>query len=235
MACGSRHRAAAIGALAIVLAAPATARQRPTEEAIGSWSLTCPAPPATGARPDPCILRHQDWIVPQGAGGPAVALEVQARGGGLVPVVVVRGLPVQAAIGGALAARPDIALRLDNLPQTAMTCGLSGAAYACAPAAQDVPAVADALPRARSARVRVVLAVPGLGALPPQERSMDLAGTSQALARLRELGAEGESLPIEPGLDWQGFLDRLMRAAGFPNGAADLIPAVLPLVGGGKA
>lgn len=64
--------------------------------------------------------------------------------------------------------------------------------------------------------------------IPWPERSLDLSGTEVAMSRLRAVGATGEALPAYPGLDMQGFLDRIMRDLGFPNGAADVVPKVLP-------
>jgi hypothetical protein len=71
-------------------------------------------------------------------------------------------------------------------------------------------------------------------ALPPQERTMELSGTEAALTRLRSVGAIAEALPAVPGLDLQQFLDRVLRAAGFANGAGDVLPKLLPLLAGMK-
>ena len=200
----------------------AQAPARPTNEEIGSWVLSCPA-----AVREPCLMRHRDWVVPPVGAGPTAALEVQARGDALVPVVSLRGLSVSAA----LLVKPTVSLAFDNGKRIDLTCGLRGASYACAPDAASVRAAADALPTARIVAVAVKLSVPGGLTLPPRDRSLDLAGTEAALTRLRALGATGEALPAYPGLDLQDFVDRTMRDAGFPNGVAGMLPAFISGVG----
>jgi hypothetical protein len=208
------------------VSAPAEAPARPATEDIGSWVLSCPA-----AVQEPCLMRHRDWVVPPVGAGPTVALEVQARGDALVPVISLRGLPASAAVGGALLVKPTVSLAFDNGKRIDLTCGLGGASFACAPDAASVRAAADALPKARNVAVAVKLSVPGGLTLPPRDRSLDLAGTEAALTRLRALGATGEALPAYPGLDLQGFADRTLRDAGFPNGVAGALPAFLTRVG----
>ncbi len=206
-------------AVASMLAAgPLAAQPRPAQEAIGSWELTCPA--GRGA----CLLRHQNWVLPPGDGRPSAALEVQRRGDALVPVVALRGLPMQAAVAGALVMQASAGLRFDGGAPIALACGLDGIALACAPQGAEVAQSAAALPTAHTLVVQIALTVPGLAALPEQDRTLALAQTEQALARYRAAGATGEALPAEAGLDWQGFLDRVLHAAGFRNGAADLLP-----------
>jgi hypothetical protein len=226
-------RLLALGLASWLLAGPVRADPAAVEETIGSWVLACP-PAHTAAHPEPCILRHRTWILQPGNGGPSAALEVQMRNSALVPVVTLRNLPLQAALGGALVLKPTVAIRFDNGPGLDMNCGLSGADYACAPTVAAIPQAARVLPTAHSVTVRVELTIPGLLALPPAERAMDLAGTEPALARLRAVGAISETLPVIPGLDLQEFLDRVLRAAGFENGAADLVQKLVPAVSGGK-
>jgi hypothetical protein len=209
-------------ALALLLgAAPAGAQPRPAEAQIGSWELSCPS-----AADSPCLLRHRNWVLSPGGARPTAAVEVQRRGEALVPVVALRGLPMQAALGGVMAMQPAVGLRFDDGPRITLSCGLDDGAILCAPQGPAVGAAAAALPHARSVTVQMALTVPGMGALPEQDRVLDLAVTPQALARYRAAGASGEALPAEPGLDWQQFLDRVLKAAGFANGAADLLPAV---------
>lgn len=209
-------------ALALLLgAAPAVAQTRPADEQIGSWELTCPS-----AADSSCLLRHRNWVLPPGGTRPTAAVEVQRCGEALVPVVAVRGMPMQAALGGVMVMKPSVGLRFDNGPRLELNCGLDGGAILCAPQGAAIAAAAAALPNARSVTVQIALTVPGIAALPEQDRVLDLAATPQALARYRAAGTSGEALPTEAGLDWQQFLDRVLKAAGFTNGAADLLPMI---------
>ncbi len=217
----------ALAFMLILAAVPAFAEspERPANASIGSWVLSCPADAK-----DPCLMRHRDWVVAPAAGTPSAALELQLRGDVLVPVITVRGLPTAAAVGGALAVKPTANLGLDGGKRIDLSCGISGTYYACSPDAAAVPALAAALPRARVLAASLTLTIPGLMALPPQERTLELTGTAAAQARLLAAGATGEALPSYPGLDLQGFIDRAMRDLGFPNGAADVLPQLLPII-----
>ncbi|HEY1933054.1 MAG TPA: hypothetical protein VGG99_13655 [Acetobacteraceae bacterium] len=187
-----------------------------TEQAIGSWVVSC-------ATPGNCLMRHESWVLPPGTGRPSAALEVQRRGDSLVPVVTLRGLSTQAAIGGMLAMQASVAVSFDNGPASDLACDLDGGTIVCAPGGDAVALTAAELPTARSATVRIQITVPGLTALPAQQRTLALQSTPEALARFRAVGPSGESLPIEPGLDWTGFVDKVLRGLGFQNGAADLL------------
>mgnify|MGYP006288352675 CR=1 FL=1 len=206
--------------LAVLAGFPAAAwAQRPAELAIGTWMLACP-PEATLR---PCVLRHRDWLLPPaGPGTPTAALEVQGRNGTPVAVVTLRGLPTQAAIGGALVMRPTVSLKLDAGPAVPLTCTLASGTYVCAPSFADMPRLAAALPTAQAIEARIEIAVPGLAALPPQTRTLELGATIQALAAARHYGVENTTMPEIPGLDLFGFIDRVARAAGFRNGMGDL-------------
>ena len=177
-------------------------------------------------------MRHRDWVMAPANGTPSAALELPLRGDALVPVITVRGLPASAAVGGAFVVKPSVTPGLDGGKRTDLSCGVSGTYYACAPDASGVPAMATALPTAQVLSSSMTLTIPGMMVLPPPERSLDLSGTEVAMSRLRAVsatgGATGEALPAYPGLDMQGFLDRIMRDLGFPNGAADVVPKVLP-------
>ena len=176
-------------------------------EQIGSWLLQCPG---SGG----CILRDRDWILPPGAGRPAAALEVQRRGDRLVPVVTLRGLTGEQAIGGLLALQPHATLQFGNGGRADLACDLDGDAVICAPQGDAVAATAAALRGARQVEVGVQLGVRGMMPLPSQGRSLALQDTQEALARLRSAGAAGEALPAEPGLDWIGFVRKIITAAG---------------------
>ena len=65
--------------------------------------------------------------------------------------------------------------------------------------------------------MRVSVSVSGSNSLPVRERSLALARTPEALARLRAVGAP----PAGPG-GWISLLDRGLKAAGYKNGTADL-------------
>ena len=186
------------------------------DQEIGSWVVSC-------ASPGNCLMRHRSWVMPPGGGRPSAALEVQRRGDLLVPVVALRGLSAQAAIGGILALKAAVAVTFDDGPAWNLNCSLDGGAIVCAPQGDGVVLSAAELPTAHEATVRIQLSMPGLMALPSQQRTLALQSTRAALARFRTVGPSGESLPAEAGLDWSGFVDRVLRAFGFQNGAADLM------------
>jgi len=204
----AQRRRAIAGAMLLAAAAPAAAAPADAPQAIGSWLLQC--------HQSGCILRDRDWILPPGNGGYTAALEVQRRGASLVPVVSLRGVSTQQAIGGLLALQPRGTLHFVPGPQVYVDCETDGAAVVCAPQGDAVAASAAALPSARQVEVGMQLGVPGLS-LPSPGRVLILQDTPQALARLRSAGAGGESLPAEQGLDWLGFLHKLMQAAGITS------------------
>ncbi len=187
-------------AVACILCAAA-----PAADTIGSWVLRCPADPGT----DGCTLRHKDASIRIGTVG--AALEVQPVGGGLVPVVAVRGLSPQAAIAASLAARVSIGLRLDKGPWITLPC--AGLAL-CAPAPDAVPALVRDFPAARSVSLRIEVKRTGGPALPRPEHTFRLTGTKQALDRLKAAGVATTSEPSQPGLDWMDAVKKLLRAGG---------------------
>jgi hypothetical protein len=159
-----------------------------------------------------------------------VALEVQRRGDVLVPVIVVRGLSVSAALAGAFLVKPSVNFGFDRERRIELSCGISGPDYDCAPDAAAVRGMAAVLPTARTAWVRVALSIPGVTSLPPRDQSLELMDTEAALARLAVLGPSGEALPALPGLDLRGFLDQVARDLGYQNGLADIVPKLVPWV-----
>jgi hypothetical protein len=219
-------RALLVAAIALLFGSSAWAQTRPASEAIGSWVLSCP-----DAKTLPCQLRHRASIQP-GTSGPSASLEVVHRGDLFVPVVTLRGMSMQAALGGVLAVQSDVALSFDNLAPIALGCGLDGGALVCAPAADAATAAAAELSAARSVMVRIRLSIPGVTALPDQSRSLDLQQTAEALAAFRATAPASESVPVIAGLDWRGFLDRVARDAGFRNGLTDVMPSAEALFGG---
>jgi hypothetical protein len=205
-----------LAALALVLAGAAAAQE------IGSWVLTCP----NGANTEPCQLRHQSWVLPPGAGRPGAALEVLRRDEQFVPVIAIRGLSIQAALGGVLALKATVGLRFDNARPIGLACGLDGAAVVCAPGPTETASAASQLAAAHSVVIQVQLSLPGMVTMPEQSRVLDLLGTAEALARFRATSPNGETLPVVAGLDWRGLLDHVLRDAGFEHGTADLAPSI---------
>lgn len=220
-------RALLLAAIALFIGSSVGAQTRPASEVIGSWMLSCP-----DAKTAPCELRHRASIMQAGTSGPSASLEVVHRGDLFVPVVTLRGMSMQAALGGVLAVQTDVALRFDNLAWTTLGCGLDGGMVLCAPAGDAATAAAAELGAAHSVLVRVQISVPGVTTLPEQSRSLDLQQTVEALAQFRTTAPASESVPVIAGLDWRGFLDRAARDAGFRNGLADLLPSVEALIGG---
>jgi hypothetical protein len=198
---GLKMRRAAM-ALVVLAATPGAA-----PEAVGSWLLDCEA--AT------CALRHKDRLF-SGAGVTA-DMEVRAAGKALVPVVTLRGLPDQVLLASSMAAKAEASVQFPGAARVQLACGISDGGYVCAPPDDAVAGLAAALPKARSVSVRVAVSISGTGLQPNRERSFELAGTPEALARLRAAGAPS----AEPG-GWVGLLDRGLKAAGYVNGTADL-------------
>ena len=100
-----------LATLALLISGSVSAQTRPASEAIGSWVLTCP-----DAKSVPCQLRNRVPIIQAGGNGPGVSLEVVHRGDRFVPVVALRGMSMQAALGGVLAVQSSVTLQFDNAP-----------------------------------------------------------------------------------------------------------------------
>jgi hypothetical protein len=180
--------------------------------------LALGAPARAPTEHAPCRLRHQAWIVPPVDGGPRVALEIVARGGFLVPVVSVAGLPTAAAVVGTLGMGAAVDLALDGAPPVTLRCGLSGdGRIACAPDAAAAAALAKALPRANTIAVSLTVPITGAQPLRSPGVTLRLTGIEAALTRLRALGTTEEALPSYPGLDLWGFAGRVMRDSGVPE------------------
>jgi hypothetical protein len=200
-----------------LLMAIGTARAA-SQEHIGSWVLSCPAD-------KPCVLRLDKRFLDKG--GLTGDLEVEAMGTSLVPVLVLRGLPSELMMAAALSGRADASVQLGGGPKVALGCAASSVGYMCSPDRDAARALAAGLPGARSLKLRVEVSVTGLKPLPVQERSLDLMGTSAALDRLRAVGASQVPGPLEAVTSQSpaallGMADKALRAAGYPNGVADL-------------
>ncbi len=193
-----RWKCAGAAAAAAVLCAAS-----PAGETVGTWRLVCPdAPQGLG-----CVLRHKDASLQ--IGGYSVALEVQSVDGALVPVVAVRGIPSQAAVGTLVGV--VVGLRLDQDDWVALPCGK---ALRCLPGAEAVAGLARAFPTARTLRLRLEVTLPDGTALPQPEHEFELSATKRAVERLKAAGVVTTSAPAAPGLDWQGALRKAWRAFG---------------------
>jgi len=146
----------------------------------------------------------------------------------------VRGLTTQAAFGGVLALNADVGLSFDGGGRVALVCNPEGGAIICAPEGAEAAGAAASLATAHTAVLRIQLSLPGVVALPEQSRTLDLQRTAEALARFQATGPANETVPALPGLDWRGFMDRVLRAAGLEHGVADLLASLGGWIGGGR-
>ncbi len=191
-----------------LLLLPAAALAQPTTEEIGSWRLTC----ATDRMTDrsACTLTHRDWVERPSV-GPGLGLEIQDRGGKLVPVVTARDLSLDSASRAVLAVTGTAQLRLDRNAMMELPCGLEGRNLVCAPRRADADRAAQELPTAERALVRMA----GLGSnttATTEPTELRLAGTANALARFRATQPAGTATPpAEPGLDLRDILGRLQN------------------------
>lgn len=182
--------------VALALAAPAAAQApRPDAvppEEIGTWRLSCVADRMTDR--NDCLLRHREPVErATGPGGSSLVLEVQDRGGRLVPVVTARDLSLEGAGRGLLALTGTAQLRFPPNRYFELPCGLEGRALVCAPRAEDSARAAEELPNASSVLVRMSgFGAGGSGTEPVELR---LERTREALARYRARVPEGTAPP----------------------------------------
>ena len=189
---------------------------------IGSWVLSCPREtPGSGS----CVLHLEKRFLDKG--GITGDLEVQALGKRLVPVITLRGLPEQILLAASLAGKTDASMQFGDGPKEVLSCAASTDAYICSPKDDAAATLAASLPAARSVTVRVSVTVSGLKPLPVEEKSLPLFGTNEALIRLRTAGppqvpdpAAASASPSPSALI--GMADKVLKAAGYPNGVADL-------------
>ncbi|MFM2149746.1 MAG: hypothetical protein RLZZ187_2052 [Pseudomonadota bacterium] len=210
--------APALVALALAwLAAPAAAQTTtpagvPPEE-IGSWRLSCVADRMTD-RAD-CQLRHRDPVErAQGGAGSSLLLEVQERGGRLVPVVIARDLSLEGAGRGLLALTGTAQLRFPPNRFYDMPCTLEGRSLVCAPKAEDLARAAEELPAASTVLVRMVGFGAGSDRAEPAE--LPLERTREALTRYRARVPEGSApaAPTPSGLTLPELMQRFQRLFG---------------------
>lgn len=195
-------------ATAFLLLLPAAALAQPRTEEIGSWRLTCTTDRMTDR--SACVLAHRDWVERPSV-GPGLGLEIQDRGGKLVPVVTARDLSLDSASRAVLAVTGTAQLRLDRNAMMELPCGLEGRNLVCAPRRADADRAAQELPGAERALVRMA----GLGSnttATTEPAELRLAGTANALARFRAAQpASPAAPPAEPGLDLRDILGRLQN------------------------
>ncbi|MDB5378018.1 MAG: hypothetical protein JWR00_2464 [Rubritepida sp.] len=195
-------------ATALLLLLPASALAQPTAEEIGSWRLTC----ATDRMTDrsACTLAHRDWVERPNV-GVGLGLEIQDRGGKLVPVVTARDLSLDSASRAVLAVTGTAQLRFDRNAMMELPCGLEGRNLVCAPRRADADRAAQELPTAERALVRMA----GLGSnttATTEPTELRLSRTAAALERLRAAQPPGTAAPpAEPGLNLRDILGRLQN------------------------
>ncbi len=189
-----------------------------TQDHVGSWIIRCPGD-------GPCVMRFDRRFLDKS--GITGDLEIEAQGDSLVPVLALRGLPSDVLMAAALIGKAEASLRFANGAWQPLDCAVSEAGYICAPDQAVGAKLAATLPAARQVSVRVTVGVAGMDKLPTQERSLDLAGTAEALSRLRSAGPTpvpnlktALASPSSAGL--MGVADRALKAAGYKNGLADL-------------
>lgn len=209
----------ALAFILCLLLVPAVARAQArkvdvprSEQTIGSWVLSCASDPMTDAQT--CRMRHKLWLVVPGSGHPGLALEVQQRGGQLVPAITVRDLSFSTALSGLLTLTATAQVRFDNEPMLELPCSLEGTTVMCIPAQADAARAASALAKARAVLVRFHSFGNLPLAVPDDTLALELDGTQDALVRFRVAGPAVE--PASPGFG-QGVadtLDRLLRRLG---------------------
>jgi hypothetical protein len=208
-----------IGSLLGLLIAAGTAAAAPVEH-IGSWALQCPDPGAGS-----CVLRLDKRLVDKG--GISVDLEVRAGEHGLVPVLALRGLPEAVMLAASQVGSVDASLQFSDGSRQRLDCAPGSSAYICAPTDDAARKLAADLPNARLVTVRVVATVSGMKPLPVGDRSYALAGTRQALDRLRAAGPAPvpvtvTATEVQSSAALVGMADKALKAAGYKNGIADL-------------
>lgn len=195
-------------ATALLLLPLAAAAQQPSTEEIGSWRLSCVTDRMTDR--SACILRHRDWVERPSVGAP-LGLEIQDRGGKLVPVVTARDLSLDSPSRALLSVTGTAQLRLDRNTMMELPCALEGRNLVCAPRRADAERAAQELPNAERALVRMS----GLGSnttATTEPAELRLAGTPAALARFRAVQPPGSATPpAEGGLDLRDILGRLQN------------------------
>ncbi|WP_439599269.1 hypothetical protein [Falsiroseomonas sp.] len=203
--------AACMVAASLAQAQPSPGLQGQVPEEIGSWRLSCLADRMTD-RAD-CLLRHREPVeAAQSAAGSSLVLEVQDRGGHLVPVIAARDLSLESASRGLLAVTGTAQLRFPPNRYFELPCTLEGRSLVCAPRVEDAARAAAELPNAPLALVRMTGLGAGSDRAEPAE--LRLSQTAEALARFRSRVPEGSARPPTSGLTLPDITSRLQRLFG---------------------
>ncbi len=189
-------------------AQPATPVAPPVAEDIGSWTLGCTVDRMTDR--STCVLRLKQWADPPGEHSPGLALEIQDRGGRLVPVVTARELTLEGAGRGLLALTGAAQLRFPPNLFHEMPCGLEGRTLSCAPRRADAERAERELATAGAALVRIT----GMGGGTAEPVELRLSGTAQALARYRQFTLPSPAQDDAPGISGREAMDRLRQLFG---------------------
>ena len=205
---------AALAASLLVALGSATAQPSttaaPASEDIGSWNLACTVDRMTDR--SHCVLRLKAWADAPGEHSPGLALEIQDRGGHLVPVVTARELTLEGAGRGLLALTGTAQLRFPPSAFYEMPCALEGRTLACAPRRGDAERAERELAGAATALVRMTGMGAGGSSAEPVE--LRLTGTAQALARYRQFTPPSPAQEDTPGISGREAMDRLRQLFG---------------------
>lgn len=182
----------------MVVASPAFS-QVPVAEDVGSWRLGCVVDRMTDRAA--CQMRHRDWVERPAGSSTGLALEIQDRGGRMVPVVSARDLGLDGAARGVQLLASRVQMRLGDNPMFEMRCGLDGHSLFCFPN----PAEAERIERELVSANRLLVRV-GSSAEPTEIR---LERTRDAMAAYRRQVPPGA--PAPEGNDLGDLLGRLQR------------------------
>jgi hypothetical protein len=127
-------------------------------------------------------------------------------------------------------------IQLDGGVRRALACAPNLDGYFCTPRGDAARALAAGLPTARTMTARVEASVSGMKPLPAEQKTLALAGTRQALAKLAAAGAEpvpdariaaaSRLLPRTSPSTLAAMADAALKAAGYRDGLGDL-PALM--------
>jgi hypothetical protein len=203
-----RHIATLLFALA---ALPAAAQPTPpAAEDIGSWTLACTTDRMTDR--SRCVLRLKAWVAAPGEHSPGLALEIQDRGGKLVPVVTARNLTLEGAGRGLLALTGTAQLRFPPNTFYEMPCGLDGRTLACGPKRADTERAEREL--ADAPRVLVRMVGLGAGSAEAEPAELPLARTAEALRRFRQFTPATPPQEDSHGISGREALEQLRQLFG---------------------
>lgn len=182
---------------AMMLVAGGAMAQTPVAEEVGTWRLGCVIDRMTDRAA--CQLRHRDWVERPAGATAGLALEIQDRGGRLVPVVSARDLALDGAARGLSLLSGRMQMRFGGNPVFELRCGLEGRSLFCFPN----PAEADRVEREMATADRLLVRVGG--AAEPTEMRLDR--TREAMAGYRRQVPPGG--PAPEGNDLGELLGRL--------------------------